>query len=318
MKLSDLQDVIALLSAATLADPLLTLCSSLAWLDPLVIQADTFMDEFEYPYADTSDPWMSIALGWDISRRCFPAVYANTTLALRSGTPEPQISDLLCEGINQHLVGGEIHDLEQLHFGLPFFGMGADVTSPEFFAEPAHAPLVQVYKLFGVTVGDYSIPDNFDQAARVAQVLALSLREIGIVPHTNVAWLLEWLFAQTGNTAADYTDDDFFEMGLEPLPWEPHEVEFNTLMHSEAAEIVQFAYQGLDKLLSDPDLQTALRTNIETVVRSVRKVKRHDFNTAYAHRLAQRLRWADGPKPVDAGGANLNPESLSLRCAAAA
>ncbi len=318
MKLSDLQDAIALLSTATLADPLLALCSSLAWLDPLIIQEDTFMDAFEYPYMDTSDPWMSIAYGWDISRRCFPAVYADTTLALRSGTPEPQISDLLCEGINQHLVGGEIHDLEQLHFGLPFFGMGADVTSPEFFAEPAHAPLVQIYKLFGVTVGDYAIPDNFDQAARVAQVLALSLRETDDATYANVAWLLEWLFAQTGNTAADYTDEEFFDMGLEPLPWEPDEVEFNALMHDEAAEIVQFAQQGLATLLDDSELQAALRTNIEKVACSVRKVKRHDFNDAYAHRLAQRLRWVDRPESVDAGGTNPDPETISLRGADAA
>jgi hypothetical protein len=318
MKLSDLQDAIALLSAATLADPLLALCSSLAWLDPLVTQDDTFMEAFEYPYMDTSDPWMNIALGWDIARRCFPAVYADTTLALRNGTPEPQLSDWLCEGINQHLVGGEIHDLEQLHFGLPFFGMGVDVTSPEFFAEPAHAPLVQVYELFGVTVGDYSIPDNFDQAARVAQVLALSLRETDDTTYSNVAWLFEWLFAQTGNTAADYTDEDFFDMGLEPLAWEPHEIEFNALMHDEAAEIVQFAQQGLATLLNDSDLQAALRTNIETVARSVRKVKRHDFNAAHAHRLAQCLRWADRPEPVAAGRTNPDAESVSLRGADAA
>ncbi len=318
MNLSDLQAAIALLSAATLADPLLALCSSLAWLDPLITQDDTFLDAFEYPYMDTSDPWMNIALGWDISRRCFPAVYASTTLALRSGTPEPQLSDLMCEGINQHLVGGELHDLEQLHFGLPFFGVGVDLTSPEFFAHPANAPLVQVYDLFGVTVGDYSIPDNFHQVARVAQVLALSLRETDQRDYTNLAWLLDWLFAQTGNTAADYTDEDLYEMGLEPLPWEPAEVEFNTLMHSEAAEILQFAYQGLDTLLSDPDLQAAFCTHIQTTTQAIRKVKHHDFNDADAHRFAQCLRWADRPEPVDAGGANPNPKTLSLRGADAA
>ncbi|GIK64320.1 MAG: hypothetical protein BroJett018_21140 [Chloroflexota bacterium] len=318
MNLSDLQEAVALLSAATLADPLLALCSSLAWLDPLVAQEDLFADDETYLYADTRDDWINIALAWEMTRQCFPTVYAETTLALRHEINGEQLADQVCQGINRQILGGELHDLEQIHFGLPFFGIGIDLTSPEFFAETANTPLRQVYAMLGVPVGGYAIPDSYHPAAQVAHVLAYSLRQTGDPNHINLAWLLDWMFAQTGNTAADYTDDDLYEMGLEPLPWQPDEVEFNALMHAEAAEIIGFARQGMAHLLSTPALQITLRANFEKVTRSMRKVKRYDFTEAHAHRLANRLRWADGAEPVDAGRANPDFETLSLRGADAA
>lgn len=312
MNLNDLQAAATFLSAAALADPILALCSSLAWLDPLVTQANTFLDDFETPYIDTDDAWLNIAFGWDIARRCFPAVYAETTLGLRMGASEAQISSQLCQGINQHLGGVELHDLEQLHFGLPFVGMGIDITSPEFFGDPDHAPLVQLYALFDVTVGEYTIPEGYPQAAQVAHVLAYSLRETEDTHYGNLAWLLDWMFAQTGNTAADYTDNDLFEMGLEPLPWQPDEIEFNTQMHTEAAEILTCVQQGMTTLLNGAALQATLHANIETIASSIRKVNRYDFSDAHAHRLAKRIRWADRPEPVDANRTAPDIESLSL------
>lgn len=318
MNLSDLQEAIALLSTATLSDPLLALCSSLAWLDPLVIQEDLFADDEAYVYADTRDDWINIALAWEMTRLCFPTVYAETTLALRSEVRSEQLADQVCQGINRHILGGELHDLEQIHFGLPFFGVGIDLTSREFFAEPANTPLVQVYAMLGVQAGNHAIPDSYHHAAQVAHVLAYSLRQTGDVNDTNLAWLLDWMFAQTGNTAADYTDDDLYEMGLEPLPWQPDEVEFNALMHAEAVEIIEFARQGMTHLLNAPSLQTTLRANFEKIARSMRKVKRYDFSDADASRLANRVRWADCPESVDAGRADPDVETLPLRGADAA
>src|SRR5574341_1337170 len=150
MKLDEIREIMTLLSDASLSDPFLALCNALAWLDPLVDQ-DALFDPDDY---GAYDDWSNIGAAWEIAQRCFPEVYAETTLALRSGMNEQPLADQVCEGINRHIVGGELHDLAQIHFGLPFFGRGIDPAHPDSFDDPARTPLREVFTMMSVPAGE--------------------------------------------------------------------------------------------------------------------------------------------------------------------
>ncbi|MBZ0304427.1 MAG: hypothetical protein K8I82_00025, partial [Anaerolineae bacterium] len=226
MNFNDLQSTLAVLSHATLSDPMLALCNAIAWLDPLITSDEALTDIF-YPLEEPNE-WINIAIAWEVSRRCFPAVYAATTLELRNMPNGEQLAEQVCQGINQHLVGADMHDLDQIHWGLPFTSLALELHSAEFFNDSSHADLLPIYELLDVSFDSpHSIPDNFGSASMAARVLAISLRATGNTTHGSIAWLLDWMFAQTGNTVADYTDEEFYDMGIEPLPWEADEIEFN-------------------------------------------------------------------------------------------
>jgi hypothetical protein len=101
------------------------------------------------------------------------------------------------------------------------------------------------------------------------------------------------MFSQTGNTSADYTDEDMYEMGIQPLEWNPNELEFNNLMHAEAIEIIAEAMQGLNLLMGDERLQAELRANFDTITKLIQKEKTHDRYQPDAERLSRNLQWAD-------------------------
>jgi hypothetical protein len=319
MNLAELNELTTCLSAATLADPFLALCSVTAWLDPLSAPYESFIEEAAY--GGESDDWTDIGVAWEIARTCFPEVYAETTLALRGETDERQLAQQVCDGINRHFVGGELFDLEALHFGIPFFGRGVDLGDPEFFANDSHARLLEVYAWFGVEVDPataYGLPEGFQAAVDTANVLTISLRRTGVPVHEQVAWLLDWLFSQSGNSVVDLTNEEVYEMGLQPLEWEPSDLEFNNHMHAEADEIIDAAMQGLQALLRDEPLQAELRANLSIVSKQLRKENRRDRDPRHAQHLAERLRWADRPdesheqRPFD------DFENLQLRRADAA
>lgn len=319
MNLSDLHELTTCLSAATLANPFLALCSVTAWLDPLSAPHESFIEEGYY--GDGGDDWTNIGVAWEMARTCFPAVYAETSLALRSETDEKHLADQVCTAINKHLVGGELHDLEQIHFGIPFFGRGVDITDPDFFAEGDHTRLPEVYALLGLDFDpakNYSLPDDFHESAMAADVLAFSLRQTGAQVHEQIAWLLDWMFSQSGNSICDYTDEDIYEMGIQPLMWEPSDLEFNNLMHEEADEIIASAMQGLAVLITDENLQAELCANFQIVTKQLRKEKHHDRHQPDAERLSRGIRWTDRTEHPDDQRSPDDLENLSLRSADAA
>jgi hypothetical protein len=141
-----------------------------AWLDPLALLEEPLI---EPDYYAGGDEWVNIGAAWDISRVCFPAVYAETTQAIRMKSSSQRLADDICAAINRHLVGGELHDLEQIFFGIPCFGLGVDLTDADFLEAPQYAPLVEIYAWFGVAVEPeqtYGLPDNLPKAAQVAEV----------------------------------------------------------------------------------------------------------------------------------------------------
>ena len=320
MKLNEFQEANAFLSAATLADPFLALCSVTAWLDPLAKDRDDLIEQGFHNWDDIGDDWTNIGFAWDISRNCFPEVYVETTLALRHIPDSRRLAEQVCTAINGHLIGGELHDLEQIHFGLPFFGMGIDVADAEFFAAPQYTPLVDVYAMLDVRIDPqtYTVPDGMYESAQTADVLAYSLRQTQDSTHEKLAWLLDWAFSQTGNTASDYTDEDMYEMGIQPLEWNPNELEFNNLMYEEAVEIIGDAMQGLDLLMGDEALQTELRANFDAITKLIQKEKTHDRYQPDAERLSRSIRWADRPERSDEDQSADDLESVPIRGADAA
>lgn len=315
MNLSDLQNALDQLSTAMLADPLLSLCNAIAWLDPLITNPHLFSEDLN-PYDGNFDHWTNIGVAWETARACFLDVYAETTLNIRSQQQtEIQIAEQVCIGINRHLIRADIYELDQIHYGLPFAGGGVEITSQEFFADPMNTPLMEVYGMFDVEVGHadlYSYPDHYDQAATSARVIAHSLRLTDQPAYDDLAGLLDWMFAQTGNASADYTDEEFYDMNAEPLRWEPYDIAYSNAMHAEAFDMIEQARRGLQFLMHQPALKQTLSRNIQKIATKVRKVKRYDLHDTHAHQLAKSLRWTHDPEPTDANRTPDDLESVSF------
>ena len=107
-------------------------------------------------------------------------------------------------------------------------------------------------------------------------------------------------------------------MGVQPLMWEPGDLEFNRLMHEEANEIITDAFEGLDVLLTDEALQAELRANFKSICKKLGKVKQNERYQRHAERLAQRLRWTNRRDAIDEQRSADDLKTLSIRGADAA
>jgi len=302
MNPQDFDKSLSFLQSVTLTDPFMSLCRAVAWLDPLALQDDVLIEDAYYGH---DDPWADVTVAWEMTRTCFPQLYAETTVALRTQPNVQQLSSRLCDGISDSLSGGSLYDLTQIHFGLPFFSQAIDITDAIFFADRQYAPLLAVYKLLGVELDPsqtYSIPDEMSEAAWVAEVLAFSLRQETDSTYDKIACLLDWMFAQSGNSVVDLTEEEMYEMGVEPLAWTPEDLQFNAMMHDEATEIVLDALQGLDALIANPILQSLLSNHAQCIakrIHSIKKENRYDYRNRDAARLSRGIEWLDITQPTD-------------------
>jgi hypothetical protein len=245
-----------LLNSAIRADPLLCLAQATCWLDPLWRSDD---DEV---YGDP------LATGLLVTRQAFPALYAGAIERIRAGATDAEIHRYLCAEISQE--GIPVDDLESLGYGIPLPAYGVRLDDPNF--HEVYSDALSILVLFGLDTEADEI-DLSEQVYKVGRLLHERLIAQDDQGWKQVGWALGWLFSCTGNSSVDLDWEDMSE--FQPLNWEADNVAFAKELIEEAEAIMSDVAAGL-KLLAHPDMQTALRRNIERTYRHLKKGKSDD------------------------------------------
>ncbi|MDX2141378.1 MAG: hypothetical protein SF123_25050, partial [Chloroflexota bacterium] len=132
--------------------------------------------------------------------------------------------------------------------------------------------VLPILALFGVAK-DANEFDLSEQVYKVGRLLHEQLIAQDDPAWKQVGWVLGWLFSCTGNSSVDYDWEDMSE--FQPLSWEADNVAFAKELIEEADAIMSDADVGLT-LLARPNVQTALRRNVERVYRHLKKGKSDD------------------------------------------
>jgi hypothetical protein len=244
------------LNSAIRADPLLCLAQVTCWLDPLWRSDD---DEV---YGDP------LATGLLVAREAFPDLYAGAIERIRSGATDAEIDRYLCAEISKG--GIPVDDLESLGYGIPFPAYGVRMEDSDF--HESHADAMPILALFGVDTEADEI-DLSEQVYKVGRLLHERLIAQDDPAWKQVGCALGWLFSCTGNSSVDYDWEAMSE--FQPLSWEADNIAFAKELIEEVEAIMSDVAAGLT-MLARPDVQAALRRNIQRVYRHLKKGKSHD------------------------------------------
>ncbi|MAU12429.1 MAG: hypothetical protein CL607_21575 [Anaerolineaceae bacterium] len=260
MNITDFHSLYQLLTAAALDDPVLRLAYTVTWLDPLRVEQEGTLEDYDMAedYYDGQGNDLEAAL--HITRDCFPDLYVEAVDNLRDGQSEEQVEEQIREGISEAGIPMEIAEFEGAYaFGIPLPAYGAEPENPEFYA--THPDVMPILVCFGVspTTDGYHI-DIPDEVYTAGRYIAHHLAEHPDDRYRQISWLMQWLFACSGNSIVDFNYEVMCEM--QPLPWEKDDVEFAIAMIAEADEIMVDVFAGLEMLASQPDLLKALQFNI--------------------------------------------------------
>ncbi len=259
--MNDLLQTHALLVAGLRADPLLALASVVCWLDPLWGDEE---DEWDLPQDE--DGTLAVALR--VTRQAFPDVYAQAVEAVRRGASYAELDRLICGAITGR--GIPLDDLEWIGFGIPMPAYGVVLDDPDFYA--AHPDTIPVLQCFGITPepNPYHV-DVPDCAYTAGKLIAADLHKHADARWRQVAWLLGWLFACTGNSSVDYSYEEHSE--FQPLSWDADDLAFAVEIIQEAETILADALAGLASLSSRPDLLQVLQHNVQRIYKALEKMK---------------------------------------------
>lgn len=296
--MNDLQALHAFLSNAMLTDTRTALANAVAWLDPTSILGMSQGDDEDHYYYDERDDYayaLSVALR--ICRVCFPTIYTSTSQLIVRGATQDEIERHVCDSFNAYLAT-PIEDILEIPQGIPVQPMGICFWDYDFWEQ--HHNLHPFLADFGITekgVNEDSL--KFADVEPIAAVLKHSLEQQPGDTYLKIVHLLEWVFSASGNTSIDMSAEEFYESGIAPLDWTPDNIAFMNEIHKEAEAIIAEAEQGLELLLSDPELHTVFRQNLRLVKRTLarqaksskQKGKSHDNAT----RFTKRLQWPERP-----------------------
>lgn len=246
------------LAVALMADPLLLLASTVAAFDP-------FWNDFHEEDIDYDADPLHIAL--QVTRSAFPDIYAEAVERLRAGANYQELDRLLCKAISAK--GIPLDDLETIGWGIPLHAVGVNLEDPEFYA--VHSDLLPLLTPFAIDVPDgdnYSI-DVPECVYPAGHAVAVSLLEQTDPVLRQVGWTFAWLFACTGNSLIDYTEDTLAE--IPPLSWSAEDVAFAIELIEEAEGIMRDVHAGIETFKRSSELQAALERNIAILYRELKK-----------------------------------------------
>lgn len=264
------------LAVALTADPFLLLASAVAVFDP-------FWDEFDEDEIDyDTDP---LSIGLQVARNAFPDIYAEAVERLQADANYQDMDRLLCKAITAK--GIPLDDLEFIGWGVPLVAVGVDLDDPSFYA--THTDVLSALTPFGIEIPEteryrMNVPERIH---KIGCAIAVSLYQESDPALRQLSYLYGWLFACTGNSLVDYTDEMLAE--IPPLSWSPDDIAFAVEMIEEADGIMRDAQLGLENLKSTPDLRQALERNIAILDRELKQKGKLDEHPI-------RLEWtsADG------------------------
>jgi len=305
---TDLQHLMSHLGGLLRCDPALSLAQIAAWLDPLHFLPDDLLDDLLY---DGREDFETLALhALVVARRCIPTLYTEMVAGVRSGWSAKQIEHHFCAGLKGRYPHLDLYSLYDMLYGIPVTFVGLAVTSPEFLEQ--HPWLAEfLTEMFGLTPSTtmqwqsevLAIDEaDYDHAVKVARPLVKSLIAQNTQPYADLAFLLMYLFSMTGNSLLDFTTDEYWDMGYEPLWWEPD----NLTLAEEACQQVEVmldaVFRALDTLQADRQLKQSLTNNIAAVQQAIERNEPH-----------AELDWSAGHPGGGAGDTTPDPQLLLLR-----
>ncbi len=243
-----------------------------AWLDPLRLLDPDLVEEAYYDgmYEDNQHALMLYA--FSVARRCIPAAYCSMVEELRSDLSFSQVESAFCKGLQEGYPYLELEYLYDMVYGVPLPFVGLEVASPEF---PDQHPnyttvLARVFDLELVEVpatrwsGAYSAisDDQFEVVQPAARRLIKLLIAQDRQPFADLAFLFMYLFSCTGNSLLDFSANEYWEMGYEPVNWEPEMLEVVNEACREMVIILDAAERAIQLLSEDEDIVNALKNNI--------------------------------------------------------
>jgi len=108
-----------------------------------------------------------------------------------------------------------------------------------------------------------------DQAYRVAELLAVDLEAHIDMRYRQMAWLLRWLFSSTNNSCLDWDHETMYS--VEPLSWEPEDVEFAFTIIQEAETIMADIQSALKWIQENPVVLVGLALNVAQLYQALEK-----------------------------------------------
>ena len=210
----------------------------------------------------------------------------------------------LLEGINTHLLI-PIDDLSWLSYGPPveFHGIILSPLDARDMESSPYNEMLPVFALFGLTANQDDLDTEMDRALCAARLLDHTLQERPESIYRDLAKLLQWMFSFSGNTAIDYVEEAFWEMGAEYADWDEEDIAMINEINQEAKEFMNSAMDALHQLKSDPTLRKALNRNIKAVFAAIDKKSKQKgqttranayyFNTDECAALNQCARWPE-------------------------
>ena len=276
------------LAAAVDADPVLRLAHAAAWLDPLRGFLD---DEDIEATAYGEDPDAAVTMALFVTRRNFPEVYIDTLDALRTGQSYNAIDTLVCTAFNQK--GIPLDSLEWLGWGIPLPAYGVELDDPDFWTQ--HPDAAPVLACFGISPepNPYRI-DVPDVTYRVAQIIENDLRDQPDPTWKQVGELISWLFGISQNSSVAMNYEHMSE--IQPLSWDPDDVEFAIEIITEAEEIMANALAALKALNEHPSALQILQTNVQKLYQQ-KGINPNDRQQLTWTRFGERHERATEPQP---------------------
>lgn len=241
-----LPQLMTALQGELLRHPHTALAYLTAWLDPL-----TVLDVAADPGSGESDDYLLYAL--EACRQCFPEVYAVTAQLVGAGATYRDVETYICSHLQSYLEVPP-DSLEAFAYGVPFQPLGIEYGHEVVACYPA---LVPILKWLGMD------PEaGCEGKSTLLERLITSLQSLeSNETAQDVLHLLHWLYGSSGNTAVDYSEEAFWDSGIDSADWTPDNVAFMNEIHREARTFIDHALRGADTLRADATWRRAFRRN---------------------------------------------------------
>ncbi len=226
----ELQTLSSFIMGAMQYDTRLSLAHMAAWLDPLRLLDSDLTEEAYYDgiYEDDQDALMLNA--FSVARRCVPEAYCSMVEELRSDLSSSHVEAAFCKGIREVYPYLGLDSLYDMVYGVPLPLVGLEVTSSEFPGEHSDyaAVLARVFDLEIVEIPATRWRDAYSAISEarleLVQPAARHLIKLLIAqdrqPFADLAFLFMYLFSCTGNSLLDFSTDEYWDAGFEPLGWD--------------------------------------------------------------------------------------------------
>ncbi|MBN1137660.1 MAG: hypothetical protein JXM73_13825 [Anaerolineae bacterium] len=259
---TDLLDAGELVIYAMSHDGHLSLALAGAWLDPF------HLSDQDCLYEDVLDT-DSIPIALSVAHSHWPRLYVEAIQGLHSGWTSAEFSAFFCAQFRRYYPDIPLGDLGNMGYDVPLTICGLEPLSFTLASEhPRLAAALEGY----FTINQDSSEKDFDSAHSIAWRITRSLIGQDCQPYADLALMLMYLFAQTGNDLLDHTIDEFWDAGFRPLYWERKEdLEEAQRANHQVSIVLAATERALATLDSRPDIAAALRNNILAVQTAIER-----------------------------------------------